>query len=256
MHPPPVRPLYPPAILALLDDKTEVFCLAEVDSTNNEAKRLITNGQTGRMLITAERQSAGRGRTGKSFYSLLEGSVYMTLAEPAKEAGDPAKITVAVAVAVAEAVEFCTGISLGIKWVNDLYYQGKKVCGILCENMQSDAGNHIIIGIGINIGKNGIPKELESIVTSIDLGGVPRETLIAKIVNRYGDIRQRSFEDILAGYRTRSVLTGKTITFEREGRQIKAAVQGIDDGGRLIVWTENGHALTLCSGEVSIVIKS
>jgi len=252
-----IQPLHPQSILDLLGDKEiEVVCLAETDSTNNEVKRRIAAGQTGKLLLMAERQSAGRGRAGKSFYSLLDGSIYLTFAEPAGEIVDPGKVTIAAAVAVAEAVEELTGNRLGIKWVNDLYYVGKKVCGILCESVCRDQESYILIGIGINIGRFGIPKELESIASGIDLGGSSRNALIAAIVNNYNNLKQIPFMDVLSSYRARSFLTGKTVAFERDGNQIKAAVLEIDDGGRLIVITEDGCELALCSGEVSISVKN
>ncbi len=252
----PMICLHSQSVSDLLDDKTtEVVCLGEIDSTNNEAKRRIAEGQKNRLLITAERQSAGRGRMGRSFYSYLDGSVYMTLAMPAK-AEDPAEITIAAAVATAEAIECCTGIHLGIKWVNDLYLKGKKVCGILCENIANDTTNYIIIGIGINIGHKRIPKELKSIAASIDIGGFPRENLIAEIVNRYDSSKNCSFENILARYRARSVLIGRTVEFEREGTRMQAAVLGIDEKGRLQVQTKEGCVLNLYSGEVSLAVKN
>ena len=118
----------------LRTENVKVFCYDEIESTSTLARQLINGGETSQFIITSDKQTGGRGRNGKSFYSLNDGSVYMSVVlHPNLEFTDAVGITTAAAVAVSRAIEQVTDKITDIKWVNDLYYNGKKVCGILCR---------------------------------------------------------------------------------------------------------------------------
>lgn len=231
---------------------TPVIHLAEVDSTNNEAKRLIAAGNTPHSLvIVADRQSAGRGRSGKSFYSAIKDAVYMTVVFISGTTDNPASITIAAAVAVAKALEQRLNIYPKIKWVNDLFYNGRKFCGILSERV----GDRIIIGIGINCNASptDFPPELSATAGSIPLYGTTKNELIASIYNKLKDCLEQDFLAVLTEYRQRSFMAGKRITYHKDNIEISATAAGIDDEGRLLVKTDDGCIQQLSSGEVTIV---
>ena len=131
-----------------------VYVHERLDSSNQTAKRLALAGAPHGTLVLAGQQSAGRGRMGRRFESPAGKGIYLSLVlrvpVPASKA---LGVTVGAAVAVARAVQKLCGIELGIKWVNDLYYQGKKVCGILTEagtSVESGLLEWLVVGIGLN----------------------------------------------------------------------------------------------------------
>ena len=121
---------------AFAGEDISVFAYRELDSTNTEAKRLALGGGNAPAVIAAESQTAGRGRMGRSFYSPLQTGAYFSfLYQPSAGLDVAVSVTSAVSVAVAEAILALCGVQCEIKWVNDLYCNGKKVCGILCESV-------------------------------------------------------------------------------------------------------------------------
>lgn len=231
---------------------TPVIHLAEVDSTNNEAKRLIAAGNMPpSLIIVANRQSAGRGRSGKSFYSAIKDAIYMTVVFESGKIDNPASVTIAAAVAVAKALENRLDVYPKIKWVNDLFYNGRKFCGILSERV----GNYIIVGIGINCNASqaDFPPELGAIAGSIPLYGITKNELIAEIFNNLRAYLSQDFTAIITEYRNRSLMAGKRITYYKNNIEVFAIAIGIDDEGRLLVKTDNGDIHQLSSGEVIIV---
>ena len=121
-------------IKARLKHDIRVAFYNETDSTNNQAKRLISNCGSENLLVCAGRQTAGRGRQGKSFYSPENTGIYMSLViHPDSSLQNAVTATTAAAVAVCRAIESLTNITPEIKWVNDVYVNGRKICGILTE---------------------------------------------------------------------------------------------------------------------------
>lgn len=229
---------------------TDVVCLAVVDSTNNEAKRWIEGGFKGSALIAAERQTAGRGRQGKSFFSGCPEGIYMTAVLPITPK-DPAAVTIAAAVAAAKAAEEAAGVYPRLKWVNDIFWGGKKAGGILCEAKDG----FIIVGIGINCeaSEKAFPHELRGIAGGLPLNGAARERIISEIYNNLRYYLDADFSKTIEEYRARSTMGGKTVRFLRNGEFITAFVKGIGDDGALIVETGDGETERLTSGEVVIV---
>ena len=119
----------------LLSPEVYIGVYQEVDSTNRAAKAAAVNGEAGHgSFVLAGSQSAGRGRRGRSFYSPQDAGIYLSvILEPKGSIQESLLLTAEAAVAVYKAVKKVTGISLDIKWVNDLYHNGRKVCGILTE---------------------------------------------------------------------------------------------------------------------------
>ena len=210
-------------------------------STNDACRRLLASGVR-ECLVVAARQTGGRGRRGRAFFS-PPGGLYMSVAFPA--APDELGLTCRAAVVTAEAIEALTGRVCGVKWVNDLLYAGKKVCGILAET----AGESVIVGVGVNLTSAPLPPELEGRVGFLDCGDV-RERLAAAIARGLlrRDREDRSFMD---AYRRRSVVLGREITCAVGPRVFSAKALEIDDSGALVVLGPEGRE-TLRWGEVSI----
>ena len=167
-------------------------------------------------------------------------------------------LTSLAAVAAARAVEKVSGADVQIKWVNDLYLNGKKICGILTEaGLGAETGrlDYAVVGIGVNTGRMAFPPELREIATSVgnETGAAPdRNRLIAEILNEldtlYGDLETGAF---LEESRRRSNVTGRRITVIEGGKQYPAKALDIDSQGRLIIETEEGRTCLNC-GEVSL----
>lgn len=227
------------AALGLPEVRVEVF--DETPSTNDVCRRALAAGAE-KCLAVAARQSGGRGRRGRAFFS-PPGGLYMSVALPA--APDELGLTCRAAVAAAEAVAAVTGIECGIKWVNDLCYEGKKVCGILCEQ----AGDHAIVGIGVNLIPAPLPPELEARVGFLDCGDV-REPLAAAIA-RALLLRDPADRGFMEAYRRRSVVLGREVTCVVGTERFPARALEIADDGALVVLGPNGRE-TLRWGEVSV----
>ncbi|MBQ7089820.1 MAG: biotin--[Clostridia bacterium] len=214
----------------------------QVDSTNRVVKELAQQGAAEGTVLFAEYQTAGRGRLGRSFFSPAGSGLYFTvLLRPAGAAVDALKLTVAAGLAVAEAVEQVMGLALKIKWVNDLYLGDKKVCGILAEGALRPEGGlaYCALGIGLNVfaPEDGFG-ELSSIAGALSeqpQDGL-RERLARAILDRFF-VSYRNLEDpaLLAGYRKRSYLQGKTVTAVRGAERIRGQVVGIGEGAELLL---------------------
>lgn len=234
----------------------------ELDSTNRYLKEKATDGVPEGTVIIANRQSAGRGRLGRSFFSPEEKGIYMSaLLCPDIPLERAVLITSMAAVAVANAVERVSGMEAKIKWVNDIFLNGKKVCGILTEagiNAEQGTLDYAVLGIGVNVGKMKFPEELKDIATSVSNEcGIPvsKERLIDEILKEldkwYPTLSDGSF---LEESRKRSLLLGKEILVLDEtvpGGSYPAKAMNINELGNLIV-EKDGIVQVLNSGEVSI----
>ena len=230
-----------------------------LDSTNIRAKALAAAGAPHGFLVAADSQSAGRGRLGRSFFSPEHSGVYMTLIlRPVCSPEKASLITSLAAVAAARAVEKLSGADVKIKWVNDLYIGGKKICGILSEagfGMEAGQLDYVAVGIGVNVRKMEFPPELREIAGSIgnETGAVPeRNELTAGILNELEALwDQLETGEFLEESRRRSNVIGRDVLVIQNGRQYPARALDIDGQGRLVVRTAEGTT-ALGFGEVSL----
>lgn len=241
-----------------LGRKLDVF--KTIDSTNSFAKSLAQLGAAHGHVVVAETQTDGKGRQGKSFYSPNNHGVYFSvIVRPQLSIDKSSLIISCTAVAVAEAIERLSGLECGIKWVNDIYCGGKKLCGILTEasvGVEQGGLDFAVIGIGVNITNLSFPDELEGIAGSIkEMSGknIGRGRLIAEILNC---LEQRldniTSPELMESYRKRSILIGKRIRIENEmGGEIVECVN-IDDVGALVIRDSSGNERTLTTGSVSL----
>lgn len=227
--------------------------LDTVTSTNDVLKEKAAAGAPAGTVVVAKRQTAGRGRMGRSFLS-PEGGIYMSiLLRPAGAAVDALRFTAHAAVAVALAVEKHTGRAAQIKWVNDIYQNGKKVCGILAEGKANAHGlDYVVLGIGVNLQapKGGFPEDLRDIAGALFTDETFEKDAILRDI-----LENLSAKDAYAEYTKRDMLFGKTVTVLRGGEVVCTAVaNGITEDFGLRIVTESGEQV-LHTGEVSIRIK-
>lgn len=237
-----------------------------VDSTNNMAKELPAGDLP--VMIIANKQEAGRGRLGRNFVSPAGTGLYMTVAlRPHFDLSKSLYVTMAAAVAVCRAIEKTAGVKARIKWVNDLFIGGKKVCGILTEaqtNFETGKIDSLIIGIGVNCFPGSFPEELKNIAGAVSpqKNSFSRGELAAEIFNQLmevlDDLDSRSF---LREYRTKCFILGKNILVypSAKSRPIRARAIDIDENGGLVVEYMEGRRMrqidTLTTGEVSIRVE-
>ncbi len=229
-----------------------------LDSTNNLLKKLAAEGAPDGSAVIAHAQTGGKGRLGRSFFSPEGCGLYMSvLLRRDIPVGLVKLLTPLAAVAVAEALEECGSKKIGIKWVNDLYADGKKVCGILTETQlspQSGAPLWAVVGIGVNLFPPhcGYPDDIKDRAgaafeaASDGLRNRVARGILLSLGRKLGGLESRDF---LGEYRARSILGGREVTVLPEG--YSARVKGIDDDCRLIVETPAGER-RLESGEVSL----
>ena len=241
-------------IAATMKHSVRVYYYPEIDSTNTQAKRLIDGGETQAFLVTADRQTAGRGRQGKSFYSPAYTGIYMTLAvHPNTRLQNAVTATTAAAVAVCRAIERLTDAKPQIKWVNDVYCENRKICGILTEaisDFELGIVTSIVVGIGININTADFPENVEN-AGALNVG-VKRAELIGAVADELLDIIFGDYSDFIEYYRNHSMILNKNINYIEKGKVTPAVAVAIDETGGLVVKNADGELKTLRSGEISI----
>ena len=229
-----------------------------LESSNRTAKLLALDGAPHGTLVLTAHQSAGRGRLGRKFESPAGKGVYCSiLLRPELPAASAQTATIRAAVAVCRAVQSLCGLELAIKWVNDLYYQGKKVCGILTEagtDLESGRLEWLVVGIGLNLTSTAAdwPPELADKAGSLYPGGpapVPRAALAGAIAREL--LALGPGEDCLDEYRARCFVPGHWVTVCTGSETYAAKALAIDDAGRLVVRRENGREEALRCGEVT-----
>ncbi len=232
----------------------------KTDSTNQDAKEIGERCNSNTLVLALE-QTNGKGRLNRKFFSPKGTGLYMSLLlHPEIKAENVTFLTTLAAVAVAKAIEKQTGETAFIKWVNDIYLNNKKVCGILCNSAFSSNGrpSYSVIGIGINLNtpKDGFPDDIKNTATSVfGYGTVTpalRTALVECIVNEILNGLKTDIKTHLEEYKKRSYLNGKTVSFTKDGKDITAVVTGIDDNCSLLLETQKGEKFSLFAGEVSI----
>ena len=206
-------------------------------------------------------QSGGRGRQGHSFYSPKGMGIYFSiLTRPKESSGNALTITTHAAVAVVRAVKELYDISLSIKWVNDLFLNGKKVCGILAEGKFCPALEYCIMGIGINLftPEGGYPAEISEIAGSLfgeyqeeRFFDFDRNRLMATILYHYFWICDE--KEVLPEYRENNLVLGRRVLFSENGIEKEGIVRAITKHGELFLSLDSGASQILLSGEVKFV---
>jgi BirA family biotin operon repressor/biotin-[acetyl-CoA-carboxylase] ligase len=211
------------------------------DSTNERARELAAAGAPHGTLVTADEQSAGRGRQGRVWTAPPKSAVLMSVV--LRELSET--LPLAAAVAVCEALP----LEAQIKWPNDVWIDGRKVAGILVEARPQEGW--AVLGIGLNVATTEFPPPLQSTATSLRLAGAPAsvdETLVSLLAALTAWLPCPP-EDVLAAWRPRDALLGKAVRWENGSKEGVAA--GIDSSGALVVETAEG-TVRLDAGEVHL----
>lgn len=233
-----------------------------IDSTNTQAKQLASQGAPHGTVLIARQQTGGRGRMGRSFFSPKDAGLYLSvILRPRCAPRDLMHLTCAAAVAACDAVEAATGFRPGIKWINDLVWDKRKLGGILTElsvTSGSDTVDYAVIGIGINCDKTAYPQELADIVLSLqEVTGkaVSPSLLAARLLECLSKMDSRLLtekEAILSSYRADCVTLGKPVAVHSLQGVYEATALDIDSEGALVVQTREGNVYSVSSGEVSV----
>lgn len=244
-----------------------VHLFDSLDSTNRYAKVLASEMKDKPSVVIATYQSGGRGRLGRSFFS-PKGGLYISVMLPFSFSLEAAAlITSAASVATLKAIEQVCSKSCSIKWVNDLYLEGKKVCGILTEGVlgvESGRLSAVVVGIGINLctPKTAFPLELQGLATSLYDGpsSIPvsfdANELVAAVVNTLQELVLKLPDNaFLSVYRKRSMLLGRKVVVHQGKNSYSALAVSIDDEAHLVVQDEAGKQYTLSSAEISIRLE-
>ena len=236
----------------------DVVVLKQTTSTSDVAKDLAKSGVKS-ALVVSESQTNGRGRLNREFYSPKDKGIYLSLVlRPNLKMSDAFKITSFCGVATANAIESLAGVKVGLKWVNDLYINSKKVGGILTEstiNGESGSLDYVIVGIGVNVYNDNYPDFIKNVATNIEKESgkkIDRNELIAKIVNNLNGLESEvTSGNYLKEYTNRQVILNKQVKVVLASEEFYATAVGIDENGALIV-NKNGELKTITAGDVSI----
>jgi len=232
-----------------------------VSSTNTVLREKADAGARQGTVVISASQTEGRGRMGRGFFSPTDTGIYLSiLLRPELHASDATLITTAAAVAVCEALESVTDTRPQIKWVNDIFLDGKKVCGILTEasiGMENGNIEYAVLGAGINVypPQSGFPDKLGETAGFVlkTRQSDAKNRLAAEVLNRFSYWYHRlGAGDFIGEYRRRSLAPGKRITVVSGGRETPATALDIDSQCRLIVRYDDGRVAALHSGEISI----
>lgn len=240
--------------------------LPTVPSTNALVREKAHQGCPEGCVIIAREQTAGRGRYGRQFFSPADTGIYLSLLlRPTAYSPQQATcLTAAAAAAMCQAIEAVAGQQPGIKWVNDIFLHGKKVCGILTEaavDLETGTLNYMVLGAGINVylPTDGFPEEIQSISGALLEHSTPeaKNRLVGEFLNRFWDFYTHpERKEYLGDYRARSLAIGQNVTVLSAGQKVSAYAYGIDDDFRLLVRYENGETEALSYGEIRIQLDA
>lgn len=239
----------------------EIYYFDSIDSTNTKAKELAEEGHPSGTLVVADRQTAGKGRRGRSWESPTGIGIFMTLMlKPEINPNHASMLTLVAAMATTRAIRRVTGVPAMIKWPNDIVMNGKKVCGILTEmSAQFDYINHIVIGIGINVHNEDFPEEIAQTASSLYLESgqhIHRASLIEAFLEEFEDVyaeylKTEDMEGLQKEYDAMLVNRGRQVRVLDPKEPFEGKAMGITKKGELIVDTWESRKL-VSSGEVSV----
>ncbi|MBE6592218.1 MAG: biotin--[acetyl-CoA-carboxylase] ligase [Ruminococcaceae bacterium] len=241
-------------------NKPSILYFDTLPSTNDHLKTLALAGAEEYTAVIADHQSQGRGRRSKSFFSPEGTGLYMSfLVYPEREKLNI--LTPVCALSVRKAIKELYGINTDIKWVNDLYLNNKKLCGILCESSSSHDGKcFCIVGIGINLTKpkGGFPKMEDNSPTALFKDCVDvkaeRDRLAERIIKIFPSLYASDNALLLESYKKSCFVIGKNATVKRGEEKFDALILDINPDFSLRLKTNN-KILSLNSGEISLRLK-
>jgi BirA family transcriptional regulator, biotin operon repressor / biotin---[acetyl-CoA-carboxylase] ligase len=224
------------------------------DSTQDLARAAAASGAAPGWTVTTDLQRRGRGRRGQSWAAPAgQALLFSTVLRPAIDVLP--LMPLLAAVTVAGGVELSTGAAPELKWPNDVLLNGKKLAGILLER---PPGSSVILGVGVNVNQSAAELSEGATSLAIELGhSVSREGLLAAILNDLGNAYERADREgvdwILPGWRSRTSMLGKPVTFQRNGMLVRGLAEDIGLDGALLVRTSDGTRVSVVAGDVELV---
>ena len=253
-----------PGLTAEVFGRKEYLYYQEIDSTNSQAKALASKGYPEGTLVVADMQTAGRGRRGRSWYSPGSQGIYMSIIlRPVLPLKEISRISLLVAVAVAETLAEELNLPACIKWPNDILIDNKKIAGILSEVVTDmDGIEYIVVGIGLNINNQpqDFPSDFRTPATSAmaeDRCLVSRvkvlQGLLARLESHYLDLLAGRFAGTLEKGKSLSVVIGQELKLDTINGVLQGQAVDIDDHGFLLLRDQSGIIHTIMSGEITIL---
>lgn len=240
----------------------QVKYFEEITSTNQYAKKIAEEGAPEGMLIIADEQTRGKGRSGRAWTTPRGTAVAMTLVlRPKLPPAKVSMVTLVMGLAVAKACRVLYGIPAGIKWPNDVVVNGKKLCGILTEmSMEMAAVNYVVIGTGINVNVSSFPQEISKTATSLLLEcgyETARAKLIAVCMKYFEEyyerfLRTQDLSALMEEYNELLLNRERKVRVLEPGHEYTGTAMGINRDGELLVVREDGSQTAVYAGEVSV----
>lgn len=233
----------------------------ETDSTNIRIRHLGDEGAPHGTLAVADRQTAGRGRRGRTWESLGGSCIYMSiLLRPDLAPEKAPMLTLVMACGVAEGIMDCADVKVQIKWPNDIIVSGKKLAGILTEmSTQVDYINHVTVGVGINVNVQNFPEEIQTATSLLSETGTQtkRAPVIAAVMKHFEEnykifMQTEDMSGLMEKYSSLLVNQGREVLILEKDAEYKAYAEGINQKGELVVRREDGTVENICAGEVSV----
>ena len=240
----------------------QIRYFSRIDSTNQYAKRIAEEGAPDGTLIIADEQTAGKGRSGRTWVTPPAEAIAFTLLLRPKLSPDRiSMVTLVMGLAVTNAVNSLYGVSAGIKWPNDVVIKGRKLCGILTEmSAEVRQANYIVIGVGINANLTSFPEVIKEIATSLklELGrDINRAELIARVMAEFERLyaefeAQGDLGAVMQEYNELCLNAGSKVRVLDPNGEYTGTSRGINSMGELLVETEDGKMQEVYAGEVSV----
>jgi BirA family biotin operon repressor/biotin-[acetyl-CoA-carboxylase] ligase len=242
--------------------KIDIVYFTETDSTNTRAKDLAARHAPEGALVLSEKQSKGRGRKARNWFSPSRDGIYLSLIlRPAMPPREAPVITLLTAVAVAETILSLTTLKIAIKWPNDILVSGKKLAGILTEmGTQQDSIDYIVVGLGLNVNTPRFPDDIRDKATSILIETGKRFSRV-KVIREYLKwyelyyelFKHTGFEPVRKRWRELTNTIGQQITVETTDKRYSGEAQDVDKDGALLIRDKTGKTHRIVSGDVSVI---
>lgn len=235
----------------------EIVYFENTDSTNRQARMLARDGAKHGTLVIADTQSAGRGRRGRGWISPAGEGIFMSLiVRPDVHPSRVAKMSLTLALAVAQAIRKETGLDARIKWPNDIVIGGRKICGLLLEmDATAEKVESIVAGVGINVHQTAFAEEIAHTASSLDLMAgrrVSRSAIVRAFLKEFEQAMALADDEMMDAYRACSATIGQRVqVIALDGTYIGTA-KGITESGSLLVETDDGDVREVLAADVSV----
>ncbi|MGB7925488.1 MAG: biotin--[acetyl-CoA-carboxylase] ligase [Pyrinomonadaceae bacterium] len=229
-------------------------------STNTEAARQAARGAAEGLCVVAREQTEGRGRQQRRWISPPDAGLYCSIVlRPRLEMRAWPLITLMAALAVSDALRDACGLAVDIKWPNDIHAEGRKLCGILAETVETNTGRACVLGIGINLKETALPSDLRAAATSVEelTGSAPDVERLLQALTRAVGVRYRSLQETGGDAQTvdawtahSSFAVGRRVRVSLETETVEGWTRGLEPDGALRVETDAGEIRIVRAGDV------